>query len=378
MSGPLNGVAVVEIASIGPGPFSAMVLADLGAQVFRIERVDDVGGPIPQDPLLRGRAASIALDIKRPEGLEALLRLVERSDVLIEGFRPGVMERLGLGPEVCAARNPRIIYSRMTGWGQRGPRSATAGHDIDYIALAGALHPIGAPDAPPLPPLNLVADFGGGAMLLLVGVLSALLERDRTGLGQVVDAAMVDGVALLTTIFHGMLSTGLWSDHRGSNLLDGTAPFYRTYRSADGGFIAVGALEPKFYTALIDGLGLAGEDLPDQYDRSGWPCLRKRFKEVIATRSRDEWVAVFNGTDACVAPVLSLAEAPRDSHLQARGTFVEVGDSVQPAPAPRFSRSVPDLPRSARVSGADPRRVLADLGYDKIAVAEMLKKGIAR
>jgi alpha-methylacyl-CoA racemase len=372
--GPLRGVSVVEFASIGPGPFAAMVLADLGASVVRVERpgaFGDIG-----DPMLRGRSASMAVDLKRADGVEVALRLVARADVLIEGLRPGVMERLGLGPEACLRRNPRLVYGRMTGWGQHGPRSAEAGHDIDYIAVAGALHPIGHADREPPPPLNLVADFGGGAMLLVAGVLAALVERVGSGRGDVVDAAMVDGVASLTTMLHRMRSSGLWSDDRQANLLDGGAPFYRCYRAADDRFVAVGALEPQFYAALLAGLGLADEDLPDQYDRSGWPRLAERFAAVFATRTRDEWAEAFAGTDACVAPVLTPSEAADDRHLAARATFVEVGGVVQPAPAPRFARSTAPPPEPPRVVGGDARGVLADLGYGEEEIEALLESGV--
>ena len=371
MTGPLAGVRVVEIGSIGPGPFAAMVLADLGAEVIRVER-SDAAGPAPSDPLLRGRAASIALDLKDPRAVEVVLRLAERCDVLIEGFRPGVAERLGIGPEACAPRNPRLVYGRMTGWGQTGPRAAAAGHDIDYIAVSGALHPIGAAGGPPVPPLNLVADFGGGGMLLLVGVLAALIERERSGRGQVVDAAMVDGSALLMAMHHGLAATGLWSDARGDNLLDGGAPFYRCYRTADDRFVAVGALEPRFYAALLEGLGLAGEELPEQYDRSGWDRLRNRFTEVFRGRTRDEWAAVFAEIDACVAPVLTPGEAPKDPHLAERRTFVEVAGVVQPGTAPRFSRSESTVPRPGRPPGADTRDVLRDLGFSNAEADALL------
>ncbi|MEX0827130.1 MAG: CaiB/BaiF CoA-transferase family protein [Acidimicrobiia bacterium] len=377
MSGPLRGIEVVEVASIGPGPFAAMVLADLGATVTRVER-KGAGPPIVPDVMLRGRDASIAVDLKDPAGLEVLLRLVERSDILIEGFRPGVMERLGAGPEESLDRNPRLVYGRITGWGQEGPRAAQAGHDIDYIALAGALHPIGPADAPPPPPLNLVADFGGGGMLLVAGLLAALVERAGSGRGQVVDAAMVDGAALLTAMFHGLTAGGLWTEARGSNLLDGGAPFYRCYRTADGGFMAVGALEPQFYEVLLEGLGLSGEDLPGQYDRGGWPVLAARFAAAFAARTRADWTEVFDGTDACVAPVLSMSEAPSDPHATARRGFVELSGLHQPAPAPRFSRTRPSDPDAARPVGADAERVLALLGYDKGEVAVLLDGPVGR
>jgi len=377
VSGPLAGLSVVEIGSIGPGPFAAMVLADLGARVVRIDRSSGGLAMAPMDPLLRGRAASLTLDLKRPEAVEVVLRLVERSDVLIEGYRPGVAERLGIGPEACAARNGRLIYGRITGWGQDGPRAAEAGHDIDYIAVAGALHPMGPAELPPFPPLNLIADFGGGGMLAVVGVLAALVEREASGRGQVVDAAMVDGTALLTTLLHGMAALGLWSEQRENNLLDGAAPFYRCYRTADDRFVAVGALEPKFYAALIVGLGLDDEDLPAQYDRSGWDVLARRFAEVFATGTRDEWAERFAGVDACVTPVLGLTEAPSDPHLAGRGVFVTIDGVVQPAPAPRFSRSAAGQPLPARVPGGDAAAVLGDLGYSATEVQDLLT-GAAR
>lgn len=377
MSGPLAGVSIVEIGSIGPGPFAAMVFADLGALVVRVERSGGGLTAAPMDPLLRGRAASITLDLKRPEGVEVVLRLVERSDVLIEGFRPGVAERLGIGPDAAAARNPRIVYGRITGWGQDGPMAGEAGHDIDYLAVAGALHPIGTSDRPPPPPLNLVADFGGGGMLLVVGVLAALIERQSSGVGQVVDAAMVEGSALLTTMFHGLTALGLWTDRRGDNLLDGAAPFYRCYATADDRYVAVGALEPRFYAALLDGLGLTGEDLPGQYDRRGWGRLQERFAAAFTTRTRDEWAAHFAGTDACVAPVLALAEAPGDAHMSARDAFVEVDGVMQPSPAPRFSRSTGPGPSPARPAGGDARALLLDLGYRPDEIEELIQ-GAAR
>lgn len=378
MSGPLDGIRVVEVASIGPGPFAAMVLADLGASVTRVERLGGGGPIVPDDVMLRGRDASIAVDLKDPGGLEVLLRLIERADVLIEGFRPGVMERLGAGPGACWKRNPRLIFGRITGWGQEGPRAFTAGHDIDYIAVAGALHPIGPADAPPPPPLNLVADFGGGGMLLVVGVLAALVERAASGRGQVVDAAMVDGSALLTAMFHGLAASGLWTEARGSNLLDGGAPFYRCYRTADGGFMAVGALEPHFYAALLDGLGLTDDELPGQYDRSGWPVLAARFEEIFVGKTRAEWSTRFDGTDACVAPVLTMAEAVGDPHAAARRGFVDLSGFPQPAPAPRFSRTPPSDPSTPRPTGGDAAAVLTRLGYDDIEAAALLDGPVGR
>lgn len=339
---PLSGLRIIEIDGLGPVTFAGMMLADMGAEVVRLTRggsaapavFEDVGGEV----LHRGRA-SAAVDLKSPQDREAVLALVERADALIEGFRPGVMERLGLGPDACAARNPKLVYGRVTGWGQIGPMAHEVGHDINYIALSGALHPMGEPDRPPRPPLNLVGDYGGGAMMLAAGVLAALLHAERTGRGQVVDAAMTDGSALLTGLFHAFLSRGMWSDRRGANLLDGGAPFYRCYACRDGRFVAVGALEPRFYEALIAGLGLRPDEAP-QFDMAGWPALHRRFAEIFAARDRDDWAARFAGTEACVTPVLSLSEAAAHPHNRARGTFAE-GRLAQPAPAPRFDAQVP-------------------------------------
>jgi alpha-methylacyl-CoA racemase len=293
----------------------------------------------------------------------------------VEGFRPGVAERLGFGPQACAARNPRLVYGRMTGWGQDGPLAPTAGHDIDYIAISGALSPIGRAGERPVPPLNLVGDFGGGGMLLALGILAALVERSVSGQGQVVDAAMVDGSALLTSFLYGMRAIGAWRDERGANLLDGGAPFYDTYETADGGYVAVGALEPQFYAALLDGLGLAGAGLPAQHDRAGWPELRRRFTEAFASRTRDEWAAAFAAGDACVAPVLSMAEAPEHPHARARSAFTEVGGITQPAPAPRFSRSAAGQPTAPPRPGADTDDVLAGLGLAPERIAELRAGG---
>jgi alpha-methylacyl-CoA racemase len=375
--GPLSGVRVIEIASLAPAPFGCMVLADLGADVLRVERAERCGpqARVPSDPLSRGRR-SIGVNLKDPAGVGLLLRLTEDADVLVEGFRPGVAERLGFGPDVCAERNPRLIFARMTGWGQDGPLAPTAGHDIDYIAISGALSPIGRAGQPPVPPLNLVGDFGGGGMLLALGILAALVERATSGLGQVVDAAMVDGSALLTSFLYGMRATGAWRDQRGSNLLDGGAPFYDTYLTADGGCVAVGALEPQFYAALLAGLGLTDAGLPAQHDRAGWPVLRERFAATFASRTRDEWEQAFAGTDACVSPVLSLAEAPLHPHATAREAFVEVGGIVQPAPAPRFGRSAAGRPAAPPRPGADTDAVLAAVGLTAADVADLRTRGV--
>ncbi|MDF1596517.1 MAG: CaiB/BaiF CoA-transferase family protein [Acidimicrobiia bacterium] len=365
--GPLAGVRVVELAGIGPGPFTGMLLADLGADVVQIERTAQASTWIPGF-MARGRR-SMAVDLKHPDGLDVVLRLVDRADILIEGFRPGVAERLGVGPDECFRRNQALVYGRMTGWGQDGPLAKTAGHDIDYLAMSGALWPIGPDDRPPPPPLNLIGDFGGGAMFLAVGVLAALHEARTSGVGQIVDAAMVDGSALLTTMFHEMRAAGLWDDVRGGNLLDGGAPFYDTYQTGDGRYVAVGALEPQFYAALLEGLGLAEADLPAQMDRSGWPELRERFSSAFATKSRDEWEEVFRGTDACVSPVLTWSEASSHPHNVARATFVEVAGTMMPAPAPRFSRTPAGEPAAQPPPGANTDEVLTGLGYapDRIA-----------
>jgi alpha-methylacyl-CoA racemase len=333
---PLAGLRILEFDGLGPVTFAGMVLADLGAEVLRLTRggaadaavFSEVGGEV----LHRARPA-VPVDLKAPADHARVLTLIGSADALIEGFRPGVMERLGLGPDDCAARNPRLVYGRVTGWGQTGPLADRVGHDLNYLALSGALHPLGEPDRPPRPPLNLVGDYGGGAMLLVSGVLAALLEARTTGRGRVVDAAMTDGSALLTSPFHALRARGLWSDARGANLLDGAAPFYRCYACRDGRFVAVGALEPRFYAALLHGLGLTPDEAP-QFDMAGWDALGDRFAALFATRDRDDWAAAFEGTEACVTPVLTLEEAPRHPHNHARGTFA--GSPVQPAPAPRF------------------------------------------
>jgi len=374
--GPLHGVRVIEIASLAPGPFGCMILADLGADVVRVDRAGGGDGLDlrPAGPLARSRR-SIALNLKDPAGIDVLLRLTDTADVLVEAFRPGVAERLGFGPQVCAGRNPRLIYARMTGWGQHGPLASTAGHDIDYIAVAGSLDPIGRAGERPVPPLNLVGDFGGGGMLLAVGVLAALLERERSGLGQVVDVAMVDGSALLASFLYGLRAAGGWRDERGTNLLDGGAPFYDTYRTADGRHMAVGALEPKFYAELLAGLGLDPAGLPAQYDRSGWPVLRAALTAAFGGRTQAEWAAVFDGSDACVAPVVSPADAPDHPHNAARGTFVDVGGLIQPASAPRFSRTPAGPPAPPQAAGASTAEVMASLGFTDQQITRLRDQG---
>ncbi len=345
MAGPLADVRVVELGGIGPGPHAGMLLADLGADVVRLERPAGglaVADPA-RDPVLRGRR-SVTVDLREATQRDEVLAMLDHADVLIDGFRPGVTDRLGLGPQILAERNPRLIYGRMTGWGADGPWSQQAGHDLNYLSITGVLHAIRTDDARPAIPLNLVGDYGGGSLYLVVGILAALHERERSGRGQQVDAAIVDGVASLAQLVWGMRSQGLWSDRPAANLLDSGAPFYDTYVCADGRYVAVGALEPPFYAQLLDGLGLADADLPEQYDPSGWPALRETFTNAFVSRPRDEWAEVFAGTDACVTPVLTFEEARSHPHLAERGTLEEVDGVVQAAPAPRLSRSVEPEP----------------------------------
>jgi len=341
-SGPLTGIKVVELSGIGPGPFCAMLLSDLGADVLRIERPEpiDLGLPTPRefDLLARGRRR-IPVDLKSAAGVALVKALVRRADALIEGFRPGVTERLGLGPDDCLAINPRLVYGRVTGWGREGPLASAAGHDIDYIALTGTLHSIGSRNGPPIPPSNLVGDFGAGGVYLALGVVSALLERGHSGEGQIVDAAVVDGAASLMTGMYGRKAAGAWTDRRGENDLDGGAPWYSVYETSDAKYVCVGAIEERFYRELLRRLSLDNENLPDRDDRAGWPRLRARFAEVFRTKTRDEWTKVMAGSDACFAPVLSMTEAPEHPHNKRRNTFVDVDGVVQPGPAPRFSRT---------------------------------------
>jgi alpha-methylacyl-CoA racemase len=346
MAGPLSGLRVIELAGIGPGPHAAMILGDLGADVVRIDRPAKGPSGVVKDAMSRNRRI-VTADLKSAEGRELVLKLVAKADVLIEGYRPGVTERLGLGPEDCAKVNDRLVYARMTGWGQTGPRSQQAGHDINYISLNGILHAIGRVNERPVPPLNLVGDFGGGSMFLLLGILSALWERHSSGKGQVVDAAMVDGSSVLVQMMWQMRASGMWTDVRGTNMLDGGAPYYDTYECADGRYVAVGAIEPQFYAAMLAGLGLDAAALPPQNDVTRWPELRAVFTQAFGAHDRDHWAKVFADSDACVTPVLAFGEVRTEPHITERNTFYEVNGGLQPMPAPRFSRTAPDTPRPA-------------------------------
>jgi alpha-methylacyl-CoA racemase len=381
VTGPLRGHRVLEIAGIGPGPFAAMMLADMGAEVVRVDRVGAVTGADPGQPpvdvLNRGRR-SVGVDLKHPDGVETVLRLVESADALIEGFRPGVTERLGIGPDACLDRNPALVYGRMTGWGQDGPYAAAAGHDINYIALAGALDPIGRAGQPPTPPLNLVGDFGGGGLMMAFGIACGLLEASRSGQGQVVDAAMVDGAATLMTMFYGFRAMGFWRPERGTNMLDSGAHFYDVYECGDGGYVSIGSIEPQFYAELRRLAGLDDDAWSAQMDRSAWPDLKARLAEVFRTRTRDEWCALMEGTDVCFAPVLSLDEAHHHPHNVARGTFTEANGVVQPSPAPRFSRTAPEIAGPPAHPGQHTDEVLASWGFGDDEVADLRRAGAVR
>ena len=391
--GPLEGLKVVEVAAVGPTPFCAMVLADMGADVIRLDRLEetvpgpeDLGyrerrartpddqPPTPLDFLLRRGRRSVAVDLKHPEGADLVLRLCEEADVLLEGFRPGVAERLGIGPEDCLGRNPRLVYGRGTGWGQEGPLAHTAGHDINYIALASVLEPIGRPGQPPTVPLTLIGDFAGGGMVLTVGVTCALLERQGSGRGQVVDAAMIDGAALLMTFPYGARALGAWSDERGTNI-PGGSHFYDVYETADGKYISLAAADPPFYAELLRRLGLDREPLPDQMDRERWPEMKARFADIFRQKTRSEWCELLEGTDVCFAPVLSMSEAPEHPHNRARRTFVEVDGVVQPAPAPRFSRTEPVIRRPPPRPGQHTDEVLGDWGVSDRQIAKLKQAG---
>ena len=375
--GPLSGTRIIEIAGIGPGPFCAMLLSDLGAEVLRIDRAQSVRDEPQSDPrnvMNRGRR-SAGFDLKHPEGRDALLRLLESADALIEGFRPGVMERLGLGPDVCLERNPGLVYGRMTGFGQDGPIAHAAGHDINYIALTGALHAIGHKGGRPVPPLNLVGDFGGGGLMLAFGIVCALVERGQSGKGQVVDAAMVDGASTLMNFIYGLKAMGAWNDERGSNMLDTAAHFYDTYETKDGKYVSIGSIEPQFYAELIQKTGLEGEDLPHQMDREQWPAMKERLTGVFKTKTRDEWCAIMEGSDVCFAPVLSMDEAPQHPHNRERGTFTEVEGVVQTAPAPRFSRTPGEIQGVADGPGQHTGAALTDWGFSLEEVQKLAETG---
>ena len=376
MQGPLKGTRVIEIAGIGPAPFCAMLLADMGADVIRIERKGERprAGSGTADVLQRGRR-SISLDLKRPGASAVVLKLVEQSHMLLEGFRPGVMERLGLGPDSCFDRNPALVYGRMTGWGQQGPWARRAGHDINYIAVSGALHAMGEPDRPPMPPLNLVGDFGGGGLLLAFGMVCARIEAQRSGRGQIVDAAMSDGSALLMSMLYGYVAMGRWKAERGANFLDGSAPFYRCYRCADGKWLAVGAIEADFFRELLRRCDLPETLLDRQWDEQGWPEIRRLFEATFLTRTRDEWCELLGEADTCVAPVLDIREAPAFAHNVARGAFVEIDGVVQPAPAPRMSVTPGHAGRIA-APGEHSRAILTDLGFSDTEIAELHADGV--
>ena len=375
MAGPLRDLRVVELAGLGAAPFAAMLLADLGADVIRIDRPERSLG-VGDAALARGRP-SAALDLKHAGAAGAVLRLVEQADALVEGFRPGVMERLGLGPDTCLERNPRLVYGRMTGWGQSGPLAPLPGHDLNYIALSGALGSIGRAGQRPVPPLNLVGDFGGGGFVLAFGLVSAVLEARSSGRGQVVDAAMTDGSALLLTMVYGLRNTGLWTLERGTNLLDGGAPFYDVYETADGALVSVGCLEPKFYAELLRLLDLERPELADHLDPVTWPAIRAALTEALARRTRAECEELFAGSEVCFAPVLDLAEAPHHPHNRARGTFYPDGDGVLPMPAPRFDRTPPDVPAPASAPGADTCTALASWGFEEAEIQALCATGAA-
>ncbi len=372
--GPLQGFKVIELAGLGPGPFCGMMLADMGAEVISVERPGDVSEKKPLDCDRRGKR-SIALDLKNEAGVETLLRLVEGADALIEGFRPGVMERLGAGPDQCLLRNPKIIYGRMTGWGQYGPMAKVAGHDINYISLTGALHSIGRSDEKPVPPLNLVGDFGGGGMLLAFGIVCALLEAQGSGKGQVIDAAMTDGSALLMAMTNSRHAQGIWSTHRGVNSLDSGAHFYEVYETRDGKYISIGSLEPQFYALLMEKVGLDPEVFGNQNSQAAWPELKQKLEQIFKTKTRDEWCQLMEGSDVCFAPVLDYIEAQSCPHNVARETYVDIEGMTQPAPAPRFSRTPPEVGFAAHARGEDTDEILNDWGFDRDTITLLRKQG---
>lgn len=372
--GPLSGYKIIEIAGIGPGPFCAMMLADLGAEVIRVDRKSAEGTGSKFNILNRGRK-SVAVDLKNPEGIEAVLRLVEKADALIEGFRPGVMERLGLGPDICLARNPKLVFGRMTGWGQDGPLAKAAGHDINYIALSGSLHAIGPKGEKPVPPLNLVGDFGGGGMMLALGIVSALLETQKSGKGQVVDAAMTDGSAALMGIIFGLKASGMWSSERGTNMLDGGAHFYDAYECADGKYISIGSIEPQFYALLLEKTGIDDPAFQNQMDKEGWPELSEKIAEVFRTKTRAEWCDIMEGSDVCFAPILDFDEAPEHPHNKARNTFIQIEGVTQHAPAPRFSRTQNATPAPPPNAGEHTQEILTNWGFSESDIENLKSSG---
>lgn len=372
--GPLSGFKVIELAGIGPGPFCGMMLSDMGAEVIRVERLTQAS-QAPKDVLARNRR-SVALNLKDPKGVESVLRLVESADALFEGFRPGVTERLGLGPQDCLARNPALVYGRMTGWGQEGPMANAAGHDINYISLAGALHAIGRRDEGPVPPLNLVGDFGGGGMLLAFGLVCGLLETQKSGVGQVVDAAMIDGTAALMAMFYSMAAGGAFTDARGTNLLDGGAHFYDTYETQDGKHISIGSIEPQFYALLVEKAGLDAQRFAPQMDPARWPELKDELRQVFLTKTQAQWCDLMEGSDVCFAPVLSIFDAPEHPHNKARNSHLDVDGVIQQAPAPRFSRTQPEVTHGARIPGQDTIEVLADYGFSADEIDELAGAGV--
>ncbi len=368
--GPLKGLKIIEMAGIGPGPFCAMMLADMGAEVIRIDRLSQKGSGHRANVLNRGRR-SIALDLKNPDAVEAVLKLVEQADALIEGFRPGVMERLGLGPDICLERNPKLIFGRMTGWGQTGPLAKAAGHDINYISIAGALGAMGYSDRAPTPPLNLVGDFGGGAMYLLTGILAALHERSNSDRGQIIDAAMTDGTASLLSPFFGLMAMNMWTTDRQANKLDGGAHYYGSYACSDGKLISIGSIEPQFYALLLERCEIEDPDFLAQQDKDSWPLLRDRLASLFLTKTRDEWSAIMEGTDVCFAPVLDLGEAPSHPHNVARNTYIEYDGVTQPAPAPRFSRTQSQIQSAAAIAGEHSEEILSDWGFDQSEIEKL-------
>ena len=375
--GPLEGVRIVELAGIGPGPFCAMLLSDMGAEVIRVDRAANVGqdvgreGEHPRFGLLQRGRRNIAVDLKNPDGVAAVLRLIDRADALIEGFRPGVMERLGLGPSLCLERNPKLVYGRMTGWGQDGPIAHTAGHDINYIALSGALYSIGEPGGPPVPPLNLIGDFGGGALYLAMGVLAGIISARTTGAGQVIDCSMVEGSASLMMMMYGALAAGAWKEERGSNRTDGGAHYYHVYETKDGEYVAVGSIEPQFYALLLQHTGLAGDSLPPQTDKESWPDMTARLARIFKQKTRDDWNRIMQQTDICFAPVLRMSEAMRHPHNLHRHSFVEIDGVMQPAPAPRFLGTPTEVQRPPARVGEHTRDILRDWGFSNDEIAAL-------